>query len=1403
MTTYSYSGGVYDRREREFRGYSHVTATQHNTAAAGSPAYRSTTTTYRTDSYYTKGLPTQTVTTDAAGHKFTQTDTSYTVRDVNNPGHVVDATDLASTTATLFPFASRTDQSFYEGQATAGKSTYSTADYDDQGNQITALAAGEAGTADDVTTTTGYTSCPTSGVTVANDAKTSVAGVVKRHTHSDVDCATGEVTQTRAYLVDPTTGADSPPATTPTTDATYYPDTDVLRGGQLKTVTGPVNKDGQRATTTYDYDTTVGIYPESVTDQFGYVSTSTHDFRFGVVLTSTDVNHQVVTSAYDNLGRMTSTTAPQEAAAGKTTISFEYHPDATTPYAVAKHADRQADGSYKPDTMDTITFTDGLGRVIQTKADATVATTPGATPADVMTISGHTVFDAFGRAVSTAFPLTEAKGPANTTFNPATDDANVQPTVVTYDVMDRATKTVLPDNTTSSVDYGFGQDRAGDSQFETITTDPNGKTARSYTNVKGQTTAVKQFNPAGGTAQAVIWTSYGYDPLGEKTTITDNTGHVTTTGYDTLGRVTSTISPDSGETDTGYDPAGNMTTQHTAKLAANQVVNYDYDYTRLKAVRYPVFTANNVTYTYGPPGAAHNTASRIAHVADAAGTQDYEYGTLGEVTKDTRDVTNHGSFPGHFTTSYSYDSFNRVLTLTYPDNEVLTYHYNAGGQVDTATGVKTGHTYPYLTGLAYDKFGAPIQQTTGNGTTTTRAFDPITRRLDTLKSQLSSDHGNYVFQNLNYTYDNTGNITKQTNDITAPPGPVVGTQVGGPTTENYRYDDLYRLTHADGTYTPTANKTDHYTLDTTYNALSDITNKNQTRSITNNNVTTPDSGLTYNNTYTYPTAGPTTAQPHAVTTIGNTALAPGGNTSYLYDPAGNQISATAPNGRRQSIWDENNRLECTHENTQSTTLPQTPASCDNAGGTTTSRYLYNPGGERVEKIDANTHLYPNQNYSTTDGKQFKHIYINGAKLLTQQVEADQQTENLQYWDHPDHQGSTSYVTDATGGIAEHINYIPGGETWNDEHPTQPIPTQYTSLEKDTQTGLYYDHARYYDPHTNQFTTTDPALPGIAHDTTSLATYTYAAANPIMNTDPSGLFPTLGPMGASDDTTSASSSGNTAAHGYDPNTGIAFSSNNGLTDTNGNPTIAENGDTTTTSSVAAPAAGAVAAAVAGTAVVKQYYGGTHTWVESYNPVTGETVRVHVRANAEGDPNVVLPFDERLSGWYDEAYAFEVPDVEAMQSGMREALDNGTFGNHSPVDNDCIVFCAEMLQEGEVGGVVSTTSQEAWASIKASGENVSRSVARGGGAAGKTLLVLAIFGAVTAYNESRAEANPRGVALVDAATQFEFGVPYFKVMQTFGGPMVGPGGINPEKMVKAAAGGSSPANFGMACAWGGCR
>ncbi|WP_344850684.1 SpvB/TcaC N-terminal domain-containing protein, partial [Kribbella ginsengisoli] len=1079
LSTFEYSGGVYDRLEREFRGYATVVAKTRDTGN-GNAVVRSTTSTFRTDSHYTMGLPVKTIVANASGDKFTESENSYTIRNIDTPGGAV---DLASTTATLFPFAHRTDKRFYEGQATPGKATFTTADYDTRGNLTTTIDTGEAGAADDVATTIGYTDCPATGIDVADHLTVTVAGVVKRERESTIDCGNGELTQTRSKL-NATEVAVS--------DMTYD------ASGNLSTVEGAPNKANQRSKLTYTYDTTVGTYVTSVTDNaFNLTSSSTYDFKFGLPLTSTDTNGKTVTNTYDALGRLDTVTGPYEAGTGKVTIDVDYHPEAVVPYAVTRHIDKQADGTYRTDTIDTITFVDGLGRAVQVKKDAAIHTGETTPAADKMTVSGKTEYDGLGRAVKQYYPVTEPKGAANTTFNTAVD--TVQPTVTTYDALDRATRTTLPDNTFATVGFGFGADRAGVTQFETVATDANNKAARSYTDVRGRATAVKQFNPAGGATQAVIWTSFGYNALGEKTSVTDNDDNTTTIAFDNLGRNTAVTSPDSGRTDFVYDLAGNLVKKHTAKLATSDFIEYDYDYTRLKKIRYPLFntgglngTGNDVTYTYGAPGAPDNAAGRVTSITDGAGTKTLKYGPLGETTEETRTVQDNGNQTATFTTRYQFDSWNRVLKMTYPDGEVLTYGYDSAGNVNAATGAKATDTYTYLSRLDYDKFGQRKYVVTGNGTRTAYTYDSLTQRLGNLKASLATSIASgHTFQNVDYTYDNVGNITKIQDTAAQNTAPAGGSKIGGPSTENYTYDDLYRLTTATGTYQPAPGKTDTYNLTFSYDKISNITNKTQTRSTGTISNPQPDDNLTYNNTYTYSTPG----KPHAASTIGIHTLG--------YDAAGNLISRNQQQGpRRQLVWDEENRLACTHENVQNQTIPQTAAGCDNAGGSANARYLYDDHGQRIVKKEAKYSFYPNQNYSTNGSNSYKHIYIGATKLLTKEVDKNHH-EDAQYYNHADNLGSTGWTTDATGKIDEHIKYLPGGETWTHENPSQPVDHQYNGKEYDSQTGLYYYGARYYDPRLTTWQSTDPALPSTATNTTSLSTYLYANANPINYTDPDG------------------------------------------------------------------------------------------------------------------------------------------------------------------------------------------------------------------------------------------------------------------------------------------------------------
>ncbi len=75
--------------------------------------------------------------------------------------------------------------------------------------------------------------------------------------------------------------------------------------------------------------------------------------------------------------------------------------------------------------------------------------------------------------------------------------------------------------------------------------------------------------------------------------------------------------------------------------------------------------------------------------------------------------------------------------------------------------------------------------------------------------------------------------------------------------------------------------------------------------------------------------------------------------------------------------------------------------------------------------------------------------------------------NFVYYYHPDHLGSTGFVTDQDGRLYEHLQYFPFGETWVQQHSNSyRTPYLYTAKELDQETGLYYFGARYYDPRTS-------------------------------------------------------------------------------------------------------------------------------------------------------------------------------------------------------------------------------------------------------------------------------------------------------------------------------------------------
>ncbi|MEZ7674129.1 RHS repeat-associated core domain-containing protein [Prevotella sp. 20925_1_30] len=334
---------------------------------------------------------------------------------------------------------------------------------------------------------------------------------------------------------------------------------------------------------------------------------------------------------------------------------------------------------------------------------------------------------------------------------------------------------------------------------------------------------------------------------------------------------------------------------------------------------YPENLFNRVTYTYGKAGDKYNRAGRLALVEDASGGEAYYYGKQGEVTKTVRTVMASVADIRTYVYGATYDSWNRVQTMTYPDGEVVTYHYNATGQVESMTSNKQGRQSVIVDRIGYDKEGHTVYTKLGNGTETTYTYDKQRERLQVMN--LTAD-GQTVMENR-YRYDAVDNILGITN--AANPTSLTKlnkAKLGGRSSHTYEYDELNRLIHASGKA-----KRASYDMVMSFGRMSEPLTKVQ-------KVDSTTTAKSYNFAYKYEDNN----HPTAPTQIGHD--------HYTYDANGNPTLVTndSANTTREMYWDEDNRLMVLSDNGK------------------TSRYTYNAAGERIMK-----------SYGTMEG-----VYINGA-----------------------------------------------------------------------------------------------------------------------------------------------------------------------------------------------------------------------------------------------------------------------------------------------------------------------------------------------------------------------------------------------------------------------------------------
>ena len=110
-------------------------------------------------------------------------------------------------------------------------------------------------------------------------------------------------------------------------------------------------------------------------------------------------------------------------------------------------------------------------------------------------------------------------------------------------------------------------------------------------------------------------------------------------------------------------------------------------------------------------------------------------------------------------------------------------------------------------------------------------------------------------------------------------------------------------------------------------------------------------------------------------------------------------------------------------------------------------------------------------------------------------------EKMQFYYHPDHLGSSSYITNLDGEVVQHIEYVPFGEVFVEERNNiWNTPYLFNAKEFDEETGLYYYGARYYDPRLSLWLTIDPK----EEKYSNVSTYCYVISNPLKYTDPTGM-----------------------------------------------------------------------------------------------------------------------------------------------------------------------------------------------------------------------------------------------------------------------------------------------------------
>jgi RHS repeat-associated protein len=803
----------------------------------------------------------------------------------------------------------------------------------------------------------------------------------------------------------------------------------------------------------------------------------------------TDPNGTRTILCYDAYGRLLSQTVKNSAGVevARSTLTYVDTPaSATTSPTVTISETLNATQS----RSETLTL-DGLGRTI-----LSALTGPG-----TMTIQRSTTYDALGRVASQSLPGNGAPG-ALTTF--------------AYDGLGREISRTAPGTTAAVTRYAIDGTRL---RIDVLAPDNNGaysqaSETRYLSDAFGNVVEVREMAGSASSPTLYASTTYTYDGADLLKEIRDHHGNKTTFAYDGLGRRITLTDPDTGLWMWLYDRNGNVTFQDGPRTGDTLTYQYDLLGRITQLTRTGPGTSKTFTYDFATNGLGRFWKEREGD----EGFGVVAYDALGRPTAEQAVAAGK-----QFDFATTYNRVGDVLTRTYPTGRVVTYARDARGFV---TGVTTGSD-TYATSVSWHHSLRLASWTAGNGIVTTYGYNATTQLPSTFNAGGVENITSYTYKPdyrlaattgttaSSFDYDDLGRLTRAT-------GPY---NTGyAQTTLYYGYDPIGNLTCMDASAVPSGTTCTNGKLFTypAANPSNPPARPHAPTAISGQASPTFDAAgnmLTGNGrTYTYDPEGKAASIASGGTTLTATyagdgkawKITAGGVTRYrIFDDfEWNQTAGLA----RTSVFLDGQIIAITEESFTPTTyggcgqvwpeaLPQ-PAAAELA-----LLLLYGLGGALAFPMARVVRRHAPRTPRAWAALGTSGVFVLFVSVPPQLVAvpaAAAAPANTTFL-HPDRLGSSLVVSNNTGtASAKRVVYRPFGTLVQNSGGTSTVPERgFTGQRFEPSIGVYDYNARWYDPAIARFVQPDPILQG-ALNPQQFNPLSYLNNDPPNLTDTSGL-----------------------------------------------------------------------------------------------------------------------------------------------------------------------------------------------------------------------------------------------------------------------------------------------------------